>query len=71
MKAMSRKSFTSEVGKYRVQVTGKNVQIFYKKDDSVYEVRQSINIGDRQDLENLFTAIGSVIDLYSQSDDDQ
>ena len=68
-KMLAKKGFSSEVGKYRVQVTGNSVQIFYKKEDSTFEVKQQINIGNRSDLADLFTAIGSVIDQYTQDND--
>ena len=68
-KMLAKKGFSSEVGKYRVQVTGNSVQIFYKKEDSTFEVKQQINIGSRSDLTDLFTAIGSVIDQYTQDND--
>ncbi len=62
------KMFSAEVGRFRVQVMGKNVQIFATPPDSMIDLKQKIDIRDRDDLESLSEAIQEVIKAY-QSDD--
>jgi hypothetical protein len=51
-----------ERGKYKVQIVVGQPQIFAKKDDSPYFVPQHVFIENIEDLRDLFTCIGSVLD---------
>jgi hypothetical protein len=54
--------YQSEVGKYRVIVSMGITVIEARKEDSPYYVKQSVLIENTKDLEDLFVAIGSVLD---------
>jgi hypothetical protein len=60
--------YQSEAGKYRVTVSVGRPTIEARREDSPFYVKQSLFIENVIDLENLFIAIGSVLDQVHNED---
>jgi hypothetical protein len=59
-------SIESERGKYKVQIVVGQPQIFARKDDSPFYIPQRVFMENVDDLKDLFTCIGSVLDQVNE-----